>query len=176
MPRAEAGIEVTWRAYELRPDPVPTLDPDGEYLRRVWASSVYPLAASLGMEIRLPPVQPRSRLAHEAAYWARSQGGFDDYNAAVFRAFFENGADIGKEDVLVALASELGLDGESLGRALAAREFQRAVLEDERDARFAGVNGVPAFIANRRVLLSGVQPVETLRAFVAQARQRENED
>ena len=154
---------------------MPTLDPEGEYLRRVWASSVYPLAASLGMTIRLPPVQPRSRLAHEAAHWARGQGRFDDYNAAVFRAFFESGADIGTQEVLVALAMELGLDGESLGRALASREFERNVLEDERDARFFGVSGVPAFIANRKVLLSGMQPLENLRALVAQARHRENE-
>ena len=175
MLHAEPGVAVTWRAYELRPDPVPTLDPGGEYLRRVWTSSVYPLAASLGMKIRLPPVQPRSRLAHEAAHWARGQRRFDDYNAAVFRAFFENGADIGAEEVLVALAAELGLDGESLGAALASHHFQRAVLEDERDARFLGVNGVPAFIANRRALLSGVQPVENLRAFVAQVRKWENE-
>ena len=75
----------------------------------------------------------------------------------------------------MALAMELGLDGESLGRVLASREFERNVLEDERDARFFGVSGVPAFIANRKVLLSGMQPLENLRALVAQARHWENE-
>jgi hypothetical protein len=39
-------------------------------------------------------MQPRSRLAHQAAHWARGQGRFEDYNAAVFRAFFERGEDI----------------------------------------------------------------------------------
>ena len=29
-------VEVDWRAYELRPHPIPTLDPDDEYLHRVW--------------------------------------------------------------------------------------------------------------------------------------------
>lgn len=53
-------VSVEWRAFELRPDPVPTLDPGGEYLHRVWNSSVHPMAADRGMTLRLPPVQPRS--------------------------------------------------------------------------------------------------------------------
>ncbi|MDQ3803335.1 MAG: hypothetical protein M3416_05715 [Acidobacteriota bacterium] len=61
--------EVVWRAFELRPEPVPALDPNGEYLRRVWRSSVYPLAEWLGVTMRPPPVQPRSRIR------ARSLGG-----------------------------------------------------------------------------------------------------
>jgi predicted DsbA family dithiol-disulfide isomerase len=57
-------VSVAWRAYELRPDPVPTLDPDGEYLHRVWNQSVYPMARERGLALKLPPVQPRSRKAH----------------------------------------------------------------------------------------------------------------
>ncbi|MDQ3309649.1 MAG: DsbA family protein, partial [Gemmatimonadota bacterium] len=36
--REEYGnrLEVEWKAFELRPDPVPTLDPAGEYLRTTW--------------------------------------------------------------------------------------------------------------------------------------------
>ena len=89
--RLDPVIEVVWRAFELRPEPVATLDPRGEYLQRVWKNSVYPMAERLGMTMKLPPVQPRSRLAHEAAHWAREQGRFDDYHAAVFRAFLKEG-------------------------------------------------------------------------------------
>ena len=56
-------MEIDWRAYKLRSDPVPTLDPDGDYLHRVWNASVYPMARAFGMTLRLPPVQPRSRKA-----------------------------------------------------------------------------------------------------------------
>ena len=68
--------------------------------------------------MKLPPVQPRSRMAHEAAHWARAAGYFNEYSLSIFRAFFERGEDIGKKDVLVRLASELGLDGQALGVAL----------------------------------------------------------
>jgi integrase len=52
--------EVVWRAFESRPESVPALDPNGEYLRRVWRSSVYPLAEQLGVTMLLPPVQPHT--------------------------------------------------------------------------------------------------------------------
>jgi predicted DsbA family dithiol-disulfide isomerase len=159
-----------WRAFELRPAPAPALDPGGDYLRRVWRDSVYPLAERLGVTMRLPPLQPRSRPAHEAAHWARTRGRFDDYNAAVFRAFFERGEDIGAPSVLTSLASALGLDGDALARALKSREFEGGVLEDEREAERLGVGGVPAFVANRRAALSGVQAAESLGRLVERVR------
>jgi predicted DsbA family dithiol-disulfide isomerase len=163
-------VHIVWRAFELRPEPVATLDPDGEYLHRVWGSSVYPMAERLGMTLRLPPVQPRSRRAHEAAHWARTQGRFNDYHAAVFRAFFDRGEDIGKIDVLAHLAGDLGLDAASLRPALEAGEFTESVLDDERAAQALGISGVPAFVADRKAALSGVQSVEGLRELVAHVR------
>jgi predicted DsbA family dithiol-disulfide isomerase len=35
----EAGVELDWRAFELRPDPVPTLEPRGAYLINTWRDS-----------------------------------------------------------------------------------------------------------------------------------------
>lgn len=163
-------MDVVWRAFELRPEPVPTLDPDGDYLHRIWGSSVYPMADRLGMKLRLPPVQPRSRRAHQAAHWARTQGRFDEYHAAVFRAFFERGEDIGKTDILADLAANLKLDAELLRRALEPGEFEKSVLADERAAQVFGIGGVPAFVADRKAALTGVQPVEQLRELVGHVR------
>ena len=145
---------------------MPRLDPGGEYLRRVWRDGVYPLAERLGVNMKLPPVQPRSRMAHEAAKWATTVNHFDDYNEAVFRAFFESGENIGEADVLVRLAEELRLDGKGLRRTLTRHEFEAQVLTDERDAAILGVNAVPAFVANRRAALSGVQSVVALQALI----------
>jgi predicted DsbA family dithiol-disulfide isomerase len=145
---------------------VPALDPGGDYLRRAWQNSVLPLAERLGVVMRLPPLQPRSRRAHEAAKWAGAAGRFDEYNQAVFRAFFEDGEDIGDPEVLVRLATDLGMDGEGLRAALDSRQHEAAVLADEREAERLELGGVPAFVANRRAVLSGVQPLENLRALI----------
>jgi predicted DsbA family dithiol-disulfide isomerase len=163
-------VELIWRAFELRPEPVPVIDPNSEYLRRVWNDSVSPLAERLGVTMRFPRVKPRTRLTHEAAHWARAQGHFDDYHGEIFRAFFERGEDIGDADVLVALALGLGLDSQSLRQALSSHEFVASVLLDEREAARWGISGVPAFIANRKAALSGVQPVENLRRLIESVR------
>jgi len=146
------------------------IDPNSDYLRRGWTDSVAPLAERLGVTMRFPPVKPRTRLAHEAAHWARAQGHFEDYHHKIFRAFFERGEDIGDVEVLIALAQGLRLESDSLRQALTNHEFAASVLADEGEAARLGLSGVPAFVANRKAALSGVQPVENLMQLVATAR------
>ena len=159
-----------WKAFELRPDPAPSLDPAGEYLTRVWRDSVYPLARQLGMTMRLPPIQPRSRRAHEAAKWAQTAGEFDAYNTALFRGFFERGEDISDIDVLAALARDLGLDDSSLRASLESKQFVASVIADEREAAELGVHAVPAFVFNRSFALTGVQPTAALEQMLNRAK------
>ena len=143
------GVEVDWRAYELRPDPAPTLDPDGEYLHRVWNASVYPMARSLGMTLRLPPVQPRSRKALEAAEFARERNRFDAMHNALFRAFFEEGRDIGDVEVLLDVGGSVGLEHEGLRVALDEGRYTEKVVSDERLAARLGVDSVPMMFVTR---------------------------
>jgi predicted DsbA family dithiol-disulfide isomerase len=171
LTESDLSIQLIWRAFELRPEPVPMIDPNSDYLRRVWNDSVSPLAERLGVTMRFPPVKPRTRLTHEAAHWARSQGRFEDYHNKIFRAFFERGEDIGDVDVLIGIATELELDSDSLRQALTSHEFEASVLADEREAARLGVSGVPAFIANRKTGLSGVQTVESLRRLIESVRE-----
>lgn len=128
------------------------------------------MAESWGVLMKLPPVQPRSRRAHEAAHWARTQDKFEEMNAEIFRAFFERGENIGEIDVLISLAHALNLEGDSLRRALESREFEKSVIADEQAAEQLGVSGVPAFVANRKFALSGVQPLKNLKLLVERAR------
>lgn len=169
--RESTALEVTWHAFELRPEPVPTLDPDGEYLHTVWNRSVYPMAAMHGMALRLPPVQPRSRQAFEAVFFAREQGHFDAMHLALFKAFFEDGKNIGDMTVLLDLASNLGLDQEELYQALQTQRHLPAVLEDEAMAGRLGVSGVPLTLLRQAgqpwasaVPLRGAVPYEDLMA------------
>ena len=52
-------VIIEYYPFELRPEPVPTLEPLGEYLLTTWSRSVYPMGKHYGMFIRLPSVQPR---------------------------------------------------------------------------------------------------------------------
>lgn len=158
-------VEVDWRAYELRPDPVPTLDPDGDYLHRVWNASVYPMANSLGMTLRLPPVQPRSRKALEAAEFARVKGLYDTMHTALFKAFFEDGRDIGDTEVLLEVGASAGFARQELRAALEEGRFTQKVLDDEALAGRLGVGSVPTMFVTRKdapleeaEVITGAQP------------------
>ncbi len=172
--RRELGDEVAidWRAFELRPDPVPTLDPNAEYLHRVWNQSVYPMAKERGLSLSLPPVQPRSRKAHEAAEFAREAGLLDEMNRALFRAFFEEGRDLAGLDVLLDVGELVGLERGDLREALEKDRYTEKVLEDEHLAQQIGITGVPALViggGRHAYLLSGAQPIETVREVIAKA-------
>ncbi|HEY6838367.1 MAG TPA: DsbA family protein [Geobacteraceae bacterium] len=159
----ESGrVRVDRKAFELRPAPVPTLDPHGEYLSSVWREAVYPLAELLRVPIQLPPVQPRSRLAHEAARFAATREKLPAFHAEVFHAFFVRGEDIGMIDVLVSLGKKVGLDADELRHALGTHRFEAEVMADEELAERLGVHAVPAFVADGHRVITGVRTAEDL--------------
>jgi predicted DsbA family dithiol-disulfide isomerase len=159
-------IKARWRSFELRPEPVPTLDPDGDYLVSAWQNHVYPLAAKMNMPLKRPPIQPRSRLAHEAVKWAGEQGQFEEYHLALFRTFFEYGKDIGDIEILKGLAADLNLDAESLHAALENGDYTEMVLDDQNKSVQAGVRAVPAFVVNGKVEAAGVQTAGRLHEIL----------
>lgn len=151
----------------MRPEPVELLDPDGEYLTSAWRNHVYPLAEKIGLPMQKPSIQPRSRLAHEAAKWSGSRGRLAEYNLALFQAFFQFGRDIGDTKVLLELAEDLGLEGNDLAQALENHSFTEAVLTDEEEAQRLGIRAVPSFVFENRILASGVQTADRLRELIA---------
>ena len=166
-------VEIEWRAFELRPEPQPTLDPGGDYLHRLWNASVYPMAAERGMTLRLPPVQPRSRKALEAAEFAKQRGRFDAMHRALFRAFFEHGLDIGDLEVLQSIAASCGLDPAELKQALVEGRFTGKIAADQALASELRIGGVPATLVQsgeKGLLMPGAQPFAELKRVVERLR------
>ncbi len=154
--------------FELRPEPNPTLRPEGEYLQRAWSQSVYPLARRMGVPIVLPSVspQPHTHLAFEGYQFAREHGKGNEYNHRVLEAFFVEGRDIGDIGVLATLAGEVGLDERGFEEALRTRKYREAHRRALRHAyEEVGGSGVPMFVIGERVL-TGVQDRETLMAVI----------
>jgi predicted DsbA family dithiol-disulfide isomerase len=118
------------------------------------------------MPLKRPPIQPRSRLAHEAAKWAEKQSCFEEYHLAIFRAFFEYGKDIGNIKILKGLAADLKLDTKSLHTALKNGDYTAMVLNDQNESVQAGVRAVPAFVVNGKVEAAGVQSAGRLHEIL----------
>ena len=114
----------------------------------------------------MPPIKPRSRLAHEAAKWAGSHARLAEYNLALFRSFFEFGLDIGDKQVVMNLADDMGLDPAALGQALDSHQFTGEVVGDEEEAQRLGIRAVPSFVSNGLFLAAGVQTADRLRELL----------
>jgi len=142
-------ITVQWHAFELRPEPLATLDPGADYLRATWLQQVYPMAEKRNVLMKLPPVQPRSRAVLEAAAFAKAQGKFDAFHKEAFRSFFEFGRDIGDVAELLDMGTRAGLDRHALSSALSNHHYTDQIVADEGLADKLGLRGVPAFLIRR---------------------------
>jgi predicted DsbA family dithiol-disulfide isomerase len=170
--KAAAGeaVEIDWRPFELRPDPVPTLRPEDPYLPTVWQQSVYPLAARLGVPIRLPSAspQPRSTKAFELFCFASDRGVGNAYNIAVLKAFFQEDLDIGDPETLADIAASVGLDRADAHAVLADGRYtarHRAALAD---ANSQDVHSVPTIVIGKQVF-RGVPGVAAVAAALRSA-------
>ncbi|MEI5996413.1 DsbA family protein [Paraburkholderia bengalensis] len=166
-------LAVEWHAFELRPDPIALIEPDGEYITSIWLKAVYPLAAERNLKMKLPPSAPRSRLAFETAFFSRTAGRFDSVHRALFKAYFEHGRDIGNKDVLLDIANECGVDQTALAASLAEQRFKTAIEDDEAAAGRLGVTGLPFVMLTIAsdtarpqppVVVRGVAPIEHMTA------------
>jgi predicted DsbA family dithiol-disulfide isomerase len=115
---------------------------------------------------------PNTLKAHRLIRWAGEAGVQDAVVDRLFRAYFEQGQDIGDIATLADIAADSGLDREEIARRLASDEDEQAA-QSEIDAwRRAGVTGVPFFIFNEKLAVPGAEGVDTLVAAMIEAENR----
>nr|WP_225751467.1 DsbA family protein [Pseudoclavibacter sp. Marseille-Q3772] len=166
--KRDRDVRVRVRPFELRPDPVPTLRPEDDYLPRVWRDAVYPMAERVGVPVRLPSVspQPRTEKSFLVLQLAQEQGLAEVYSRAMFVAFFQDDRDISDEDVIVDIAETLGMDAASVRKAMSSPERLRQHRVDLAHAtKTVGVTVVPGIVING-TLLQGVPSATRLKKAV----------
>lgn len=84
--------------------------------------------------------------------------GGDAIAHALFRAYFAEGRDIGRRDVLVDLAAAHGLDADAVEAVLASDAGQEPVRRSQEQAARLGVRGVPFVVVGGTHGVSGAQP------------------
>jgi predicted DsbA family dithiol-disulfide isomerase len=106
-----------------------------------------------------------SRLAQELGKWAETKGKGDKYHDAVFRAYFVDGKNIAKTDVLMGLVKAVGLPENEARKALQMRAFRESVDSDWALVDKMGISSVPTFVLNDHAVV-GAQPYEVLEQFL----------
>jgi predicted DsbA family dithiol-disulfide isomerase len=167
-------LGVTWVHFPLHPE----TPPEGRSLEDLFAGRNFDLAAMKARLVALAEQQGlaygdrsmtyNSRLAQELGKWADGQDGGAAIHDALFRAYFVDGVNIGRPDVLLEIAGQLGLDVDEARRVLETRSFSGAVDRDWRRSREMGVAGVPTFVAGGYGVV-GAQSYEALEELVVKA-------
>ena len=178
--QGEVAAEVHFQPFELNPHMPAAGEGIGEHLQRKYGLSEAQLAenqerirqrgAELGFVFDM---DARSRIvntfdAHRLLHWAGGEGRQAALKRALLRAYFTEGRDVSDRDVLVDIATGVGLDAERAKGILASDEFAAEVREAEQFFLRNGITGVPAVIIEQRHLVSGGQPVEVFERALRQ--------
>ena len=93
-------------------------------------------------------------------HWAGLEGRQTAMVSALFRAYFQEGKDIGATDVLLDLAETVGLDRAMIARLLESDADAEEIRARDAHARARGVTGVPTFVVANQHVVPGAQPPE----------------
>jgi predicted DsbA family dithiol-disulfide isomerase len=127
------------------------------------------MGAPFGITFVDRPILSNSRLALQAAEFAREQYLFDPFHTALFAAYFSLGLDIGNIDVLSMIAHDAGLDAGAMKQALQAGKYLNRLEAVKEEAAVRGVSGVPAFFIKDKKSVVGAQPLDVFRKALRSA-------
>jgi predicted DsbA family dithiol-disulfide isomerase len=113
-----------------------------------------------------PDVVPNTMNALRLTELARDLGRHEELHDRLMDAYWRDGVDIGDADELRRLAHDLPAD--DVERVLAGDEYRERVLASTREAQSVGVNGIPAFLLDSRLLVLGAQPREVFEQALEQ--------
>jgi len=170
---------VRWLPFQLNPDLPESGIPRLEYIQRKFGGGghgryqrVADVGKTVGLELQFEKieVQPNTVKAHRLLHHAGELGKQDAMAEALFRAYFIEGANLTDDATLAGYAAQAGLDREEISIYLASGEDAEVIRNADVEARNAGISGVPFFIFNRRIGVSGAQDPEVLLQGMEQAR------
>jgi predicted DsbA family dithiol-disulfide isomerase len=160
---------VLWLPFDLHPEYPPEGIALAELHRRygIGSGERDPLRgrfATADLEYNRPDVVPNTRLALRLTELARDRGLHGPFHDRLMDAYWSEATNIGDADELRRLAAEVGLDAEDVERVIGDPSAYLDVVEGStRQAQSVGINGIPAFLLDRRVLVIGAQPLEVFR-------------
>jgi len=186
--RPEVEAVIRWRPYQLDPAiPPEGLDRD-EYLEskfddvarvRATLDQLTAIGRDEGIAFLFADITraPNTLDAHRAIRWAAEEGPVAQgaLIERLFEAYFTEAEDISDLDVIGRAAEEAGLDWETLRDRLDSDEDVEDVREEIAQARAIGVEGVPCFIFENKLVVMGAHPPEVLVEAIDRALGDEDE-
>ncbi len=180
---AGAGVQVTWRPFQLYPQlPEEGVDRQvflearfgagadaGRLFQRVRQEAA---AAGLDLDFSAIRVAPNTFRAHRLLSWAEFSGRQHELAEVLFSYYFRQGRDVGDPAELARAAADAGLDAGAAADMLAGEDEVDKVRSELALGQAAGVTGVPFFVLGGRFAIPGAQPPEVMSQLISRARER----
>lgn len=168
------GAEIVWHSFELDPSAPAERDQSQSTAERLAKKYGMPVAraaamieqmtvtgASVGAEMDFDKLRAGNTFeAHRLLHWAAAQGKQDALKERLFRAYLAEGELMSDVAALARLAGDVGLDPDEAAGVLASDDYAADVRQDESQAAQLGIRGVPFFVFEGRLAVSGAQPPE----------------
>lgn len=180
----DESVEIRWRSFQLDPS-APELV-EGDYVQKLadkygrtrsqaqeMMDQMSARGAESGVSFDFSKIRPGNTFkAHRLLHFAAERGLQDVLKARLFSGYFQEGVAVGTTEALVGLAVDVGLDDVEVRAVLDSDAYADDVGRDLSLARQIGVTGVPYFVFEESVAVSGAHPPESLLQAMHQAVQR----
>ena len=170
--KEEFDLRDEWLPFEIHPETpragvlltesLPHIDWPGLYAR------LREMGAPYNKVFADVSVLPNSNEVLQAGEYALEHGAFEQFNEAVFKAYFTDLQDIGARAVILDLAVQCGLDAEDLGIALDENRYAARLRAVTEEARSRGINSAPTFIIDHQYVIVGMQSDGQFRQLLQQ--------
>jgi predicted DsbA family dithiol-disulfide isomerase len=186
--RPDVAATVRWRPYQLDPAIPPEGAERNEYLERKFGDldrvratqeQLVAIGRDEGLALLFGQIEraPNTIDCHRAILWAAEEGPLAQgaLIERLFEAYFTDGEDISDHDVIARAAEEAGLDWETLRDRLEGDDDVELIRDEVDRARAVGIEGVPCFIFENKLVVMGAHPPEVLVEAIDRALGDEDE-
>ena len=174
----QARFELAWHAFELNPSMPPEGQDIAEHMAQKYGATPEQSKANrerlrdAGRELDFEfNYSDKMRMvntfdAHRLLHWAAETGKQTALKLALFKAQFTDGKDVSDHDILVSVASSVGLDEKRARDLLSTNLFAEDVRATEAEWQDRFITGVPAFIFNKKFMVPGAQETEVFANII----------
>lgn len=177
----EDQVEVIWRSYQLNPDfpmgkSAPSIDHLTEsvgYSRTQVESMCNQLkeaGVAYGLDYRFDQAMTVNTFdLHRIIQWSKSLNKSNELGEDFMKSHFTEGKDLSVTETIIEVVAQAGLDTKKASQILSSDAYGSMVKEDIERAKKLGVRGVPFFLINEKVVISGAQDDQVFEKSLSRA-------
>ena len=180
-------FEINWKPYELHPE-----IPENGYDKKLYMQQrfgelsgkaspykqIEKIGKSLGFDFNFSKSEriPNTFNAHRLLWKAKEFGIQTELSEALFKCYFTDGKDIGSKEVLLEVATKVGMDSKMIQLFLDSKEGGQETADEEMSFIEKSIGAVPTYFINEKYIIQGGQEPETFVSFLTKIMIKEKQN